>query len=211
VIVMRGVAHASAGQEGGRGVFRDDRTRFLAERQGIGLFLLSLAVLFAASWIGYVVIRVQIPWPDDLPSLPGILWLSTLVLAASSAAVQAALNAVRNGSENRAASMMLLTTLLGAVFLALQTVAWIGWLDVAAARWPDSEPHRWALSSFYVLTGLHAAHVIGGVLPMILITARAFAGRYSPQRHTGIYFCAVYWHFLGGVWAALFLTLLIAQ
>jgi len=197
--------------------FRTESARFIAGRFGMALFIVSLAVLFAASLVGYVVIRLYADtWPDDLPPLPRTLWLSTLVLAVSSWTMQAALNAIRGGDGARLKRMMLATTLFAGVFLLLQAFCWSVWFTELEEFWPaahleDAEAgvHRWALTSFYVLTGLHALHVIGGLLPMIVVTARAFADRYSAKRYNGVHYCMMYWHFLGVVWVILFLTLLI--
>lgn len=197
--------------------FRTESARFFAGRFGMVLFLVSLAVLFAASMIGYVMIRLYADtWPDDLPGLPRTLWLSTLVLAVSSYTMQAALNAIRQNQRIRLTRMMLATTVLGGFFLLLQSICWAAWFAELEELWPASTAgdveagvQRWALTSFYVLTGLHALHVIGGLVPMIVVTARAHRGRYSTERHNGVHYCMMYWHFLGMVWVILFLTLLI--
>jgi cytochrome c oxidase subunit III len=197
--------------------FRTDSARFFAGRFGMALFLVSLAVLFAASLIGYLVIRLYADnWPDDLPPLPRMLLLSTLVLAVSSWTLQSALNAIRRDERDRLQRMMLATTILGGVFLLLQSYCWVAWFAQLEALWhvtPDDDAasgvHRWALTSFFVLTMLHALHVVGGLIPMLIVTARAFAGRYSAQRHHGVHYCMMYWHFLGVVWIVLYLTLLV--
>ena len=67
---------------------------------------------------------------------------------------------------------------------------------------------RFLLTAFYVLTGMHAVHVIGGLVPLVVITRRAFAGRDDPQ-HAGVIYTAMYWHFLDAVWLVLFVTMLI--
>ena len=53
---------------------------------------------------------------------------------------------------------------------------------------------------FYFLTGLHAAHVIGGMVALAIVTANAFRGRYTATRAAGVGHCAAYWHFLDVVW-----------
>ncbi|RPJ46772.1 MAG: heme-copper oxidase subunit III, partial [Candidatus Latescibacterota bacterium] len=61
--------------------------------------------------------------------------------------------------------------------------------------------------TFYMLTGLHAAHVIGGLGALALTAARAGQGRYTPESRAGVDACAVYWHFLDVVWIVLFAVL----
>lgn len=190
--------------------FRTASERFAAGRMGMLIFLVSLAILFIASLVGYGVIRIQLSgWPRDLPPLPLVLLVSTMILILSSCVLQAALISIRENKCARTARLMLATTLLGLLFLIMQAFAWNHWFAAVGDQWNDSQPYRWALASFYVLTGIHALHVVGGIAPMIVVTANAIRGRYDAQRHAGIHYCAMYWHFLGGVWIVLYLTLLI--
>ena len=57
---------------------------------------------------------------------------------------------------------------------------------------------------FIILTVLHAAHIIGGFVPLIWCLANTLRRRYTPQRHDGVVWCAWYWHFLDGVWMTMF-------
>ncbi len=198
--------------------FNNRSERFAAGRHGMLLFLLSVSMLFAASLIGYFVIRLQpyvredaIGWPSDLPPLPDILLLSTLILGLSSAAMHGALVAAKRGWTRRLRYFMMATLALGIGFLAMQGVAWSNWLAALEGMLGESEPHRWALAAFYVLTGIHAAHVVGGLIPMLLVTCRAWLGRYSAAHHPGVYYCAMYWHFLGIVWLILYVALIIGR
>lgn len=192
--------------------FADTRSRFLAGKFGLSLFVLSLGILFAATLIGFLVMRLQIgmkaQWPD-LPPLPRILWLSTLVIVASSGTMQFSLASVRRDRQVGLQIGLLLTLALGIAFLCLQSIAWLQWIAPVTERWQDSSERRFALTSFYIFTGLHAVHVIGGLIPMAVVTLRAFRRRYSTDDHLGVQLCATYWHFLAIVWLALFATLAI--
>ena len=185
--------------------------RFLAGRFGIGLFLISLGMLFVSTLLGFLVIRIQINdvWPTDLPNLPSLLWVSTVILMLSSVTMQGAVKAARGGQRSRLITHMTLTLILALGFLALQSVCWLSWSSVVTERWSESAGYRFALTNFYVLTGLHALHVIGGLVPISLVTRRAMTGGYSPEDCAGVTYCAMYWHFLDGVWVILFMVLLI--
>ena len=173
------------------------------------LFLVSLAILFASSLIGYVVIRLLVvDDPLDLPSLPRGLWLSTLVLVASSGTMQMAVIAARRGQLKRLSRGMTATTLLGFLFLVIQALCWIQWAGPMEEALAQS-PQAYLLTSFYVLTGLHAVHVLGGLVPLMVVTSRVWAGRYSAEHHPGVIYCAMYWHFLDGVWLVLFPTIML--
>lgn len=193
--------------------FSDQRSRFLAGKLGMGIFLVSLGMLFAVSLIGFLVIRIQLTergaWPVDLPPLPGALWISTLTLIVSSLTVQWALNGIRAGRLDQLKWGMVLTILLGYGFLALQSICWLKWLEPVSQRWDESAEARYALTSFYVLTGLHALHVIGGLIPMTIVTRKALAKAYSVDYFPGVHYSAMYWHFLDAVWVVLFLALML--
>ena len=62
------------------------------------------------------------------------------------------------------------------------------------------------LKLFYVLTGLHAAQVLGGLGPLAVVCRRPLAGSYRPGYHPGVRYCALYGHFLGAVWCVLFVA-----
>ncbi|MCH7546352.1 MAG: heme-copper oxidase subunit III [Planctomycetes bacterium] len=191
--------------------FDNPIARFLAGRFGVGLFLISLGMLFAATLFGFLVIRIQNhdAWPNDLPGLPSLLWVSTVILMLSSVTMQGAVRAARGDHGPRLTMHMTLTLILALSFLALQSLCWHAWFSVVTERWNESAEYRFALTNFYILTGLHALHVVGGLVPITLVTRRALGRGYSPEDCAGVAYCAMYWHFLDGVWVILFATLLI--
>jgi len=191
--------------------FSSPQARVAAGTLGMRLFLLSLGVLFGATVIGYISIRLMaIHEPLDLPKLPRGLWLSTVVLIASSVTIQGAVVAVRQGRPGRMRAGLASTTALGMTFLIVQASCWIAWAEPMRASLQQSE-QRFLLTAFYVLTGLHAVHVIGGLVPLAVMTRRAYAGRGSDPQHAGVIYTAMYWHFLDAVWLVLFVTLLVGS
>jgi heme/copper-type cytochrome/quinol oxidase subunit 3 len=98
--------------------------------------------------------------------------------------------------------MMLATTALAVAFLVIQLVAWRQLLSENLG--PTDNLYGW---TFYVLTALHAAHVVGGLPPLVITTWRASKGLYGPMDHRGITYTAMYWHFLDAVWLVLYATL----
>lgn len=174
---------------------------------GMKLLVLALSMLFAASIVGYLLIRFRAPvWPPPgMPTLPSTLWISTLIIAVSSLTMQSAVRAARTDRQGPLRTAMLLTTILGVAFLVSQTLNWFAL--VAANLTAKTNLYGF---TFYMLTGLHAAHVVGGVIPLAVVTARAWRGRYSAAFHPGVQYCAVYWHFLAAVWLVLFTVLVIA-
>lgn len=172
------------------------------------LFVAALGMLFVTSLIGYVAVRARAPeWPPaDMPPLPDGLWFSTVVLVACSGAIHFALRSIRRDHRAAAARWLAVTFALGVVFLVSQTFGWFGLVDRAMT--PKSNLYAF---TFFLLTGLHAAHVLGGLIPLGIVTWRAFAQRYDSKAHGGIEYQAIYWHFLDVVWVILFVVLLIGS
>ncbi len=188
--------------------FDDPTARFEAGRFGMWLFLIALGIVFAATILGYLVVRIDNGAafvPADAPRPPGMLLASTVALLLSSVTMQKALRAGRTG-DPRQGGLMVATLALALIFLVAQLMAW---RSLYAQNLTISDNlYGW---TFYVLTGLHAAHVIGGLPPMAITTWRASRGAYGPEDFRGVTYCAMYWHFLDAVWLVLYATLWIGS
>ena len=187
--------------------FDGPRSRHGAGVFGMWLFLVTLGVLFVATILAYLVVRLNPdpaePFlPEDAPALPRTLLVSTFALVLASGAMHATVRAARAGRARAVARAAGVSLALAVAFLALQGWAWLE-LWRQQLRIQDSL-YAW---TFYVLTGLHAAHVIGGLVPLAVVWLRARRGRYADGRADGVVYCAMYWHFLDAVWLALYATL----
>ena len=175
---------------------------------GMTIFLVSLSVLFAASLVGYLMVRLRSPqWiPPGTAPLPLGLWLSTLLLLLSSVTMHGAVLSIRGGKQEASTRLLLATFVLGLGFLGSQTYNWWRMVAVDAVLATKS---LYAFT-FYMLTGLHALHVIGGLIPLARTSWRAHRGAYSWADFHGIRLMAMYWHFLDAVWIVLFAVLQVA-
>ena len=122
--------------------------------------------------------------------------------------MQRAVAAARLGAAARLARFAAVTLALGFAFLAVQTIAWSQWVGPTGEVLQGSN-RVFLVTSFYVLTAVHAAHVVGGLIPMTVVAVRARRGAYTADHHAGVEYCAMYWHFLDVVWVILFTLLLI--
>lgn len=181
----------------------------LSPRQlGVYVLFASLSVLFAALLVAYFITRSQSPlWRTaDMPKLPFGLWLSTLLVLSISSTFQSALFAVRKNHPTALVQRLWLGTGLIALFLFVQLQNWL-----AMYRGMFSAPVRSLYPyTFYMLTGLHAVHVVGGFVPLAFVITRARRREYSSSSHEGVALCVQYWHFLGVVWLVLFCALELA-
>jgi cytochrome c oxidase subunit 3 len=170
------------------------------------LFLASLGMGFAALIAGFFVLRHQAEvWPPpDTPPLPAWLWLSTALIVASSGSMHWAVVGARGGRPRRLQLGMVLTLALAVAFLVSQVVNW--GLALAARMPPDL--NMFAVL-FYLFTGLHGVHILAGLVPLTVVTIGAFRGRYAPDDHAGVRYCAMFWHFVDIVWVVMFAVLLL--
>jgi len=163
--------------------------------------LATVGMLFAGFASAYLVRREAADWARE--QLPGILAFNTLVLLASSAALEAARAAHRRHRSRNVRHWVAAGALLGLVFLGAQFVAW-SQLAARGVYLPSS-----AYSSFfYMLTAVHGVHLAGGILALGYLLWRV--SRYQRLRRPDGLFdgCVVYWHFVDGVWLFLYFLLL---
>ena len=174
-----------------------------ASTLGMTLFILSLSMLFAASLAAYYINMVRAPvWPPEgMPPLPLWLYLSTFLIIGSSMTIQLAHSNARIGRLGIVSIAMLATLVLGLLFLGSQIVSWS--IMLQAEVYAKTSMYSFI---FYMLTGLHAAHVIGGVVPLVFVTRAAYMGHYTKEAHLPVKHMTMYWHFLGIVWLIMFLT-----
>ncbi len=164
---------------------------------GVWLFLGVATILFSALTSAYLVRMGLADW-RPLPE-PRILWLNTLLLVLSSAALQIAWGAARRGLQRAMRQALLAGGLFAVLFGAGQLAAWqqLQALGYFVSTNPSS-------AFFYLITALHGLHVLGGLVAWGRTTRRAWQGLYGPRNHVGIELCTVYWHFLLIVWLAMF-------
>jgi len=165
---------------------------------GLWMFLATVTMLFAAFTSAYIVRRSGSDWRHV--ALPSILWLNSLVLAASSVAVEIAnVRGTRTAWRSSAAAMVMAFA-LGIVFLAGQVVAWRQM--VSAGVYLPTSPHS---SFFFMLTGAHAVHVIAALAVLGWGAVATLSGARDPRAWTSrMSLCRTFWHYLGGVWLFLF-------
>jgi len=167
---------------------------------GMWWFLASLGMIFAASVVGLLWVRASAEvWPPpDAPRLPAGLWPSTVIILLSTVTMEWARRARTRAGRPGLGAALLITLLLGVAFLLAQTR---GWFVLAAADF-TATASLYAFT-FYLLTVLHAVHVLGGVGPLSVVTLRALRRDPTWPAH-GVVYAAMYWHFLTGVWVVLF-------
>ena len=178
----------------------DVNARVLAhpkEKTGLWVFLAVVTSVFCL-FISAYAMRMKLGDWRPLPE-PDLLWLNTGVLVLSSVTLQWARLAAKQGRMSSVRFGLHATGILTLAFMAGQLLAWQQL--VASGYFLTSNP---ANAFFYLLTGLHGLHLLGGLVAWGRTTARVWRGSTAEQVRLGVELCAVYWHFLLIVWLVIF-------
>jgi len=168
----------------------------------------TLTMLFGASVVGYLITRSQNDvWKTaSMPGLPLGLVASSILLAALSIAMHVALRAVRQNRFEALQRALIVALLLGLAFVVGQAENWRSMYAAAIA----TDARTLYAFTFYMLTGLHAVHVIGGFVPLLVVLGKAKRREYSSSNHEGVKLCGQYWDYLGMIWLILISVLYFA-
>ena len=196
------------GGGGGGGKKKDEAQGFSPKPYRLSLWILIAAIfmMFGALMASYITLSAGEQWPPI--EVPRVLWLSTGLILASSLTLEAARRSLKAGNDRLYVRWLLVTLLLGLGFLAAQVSAWRQL--VAQKIYLASNNHS---SFFYLLTGAHAAHLLGGILGLNYLLLRTRRRRSEAaaetKRRSAAGVVSVYWHFMDGLWLLLFLLLLV--
>jgi cytochrome c oxidase subunit 3 len=169
--------------------------------------LVSITMLFVTIGVAYHE-RAKAPAHWQHIHVPPLLWLSTALILASSWTLELGRGAFDRKNSFRYARWLELTVVIGVAFLASQVFA----LRELAGQgiYLRNNPHS---SLFYVLTGAHGLHLMGGIAALVYLLIKASVRPevvlfdFKRQRSRAAA-AALYWHFLAGIWLCLFLALL---
>ena len=173
---------------------------------GMVLFLFSEAMIFAALISAFLVLQARAPiWPPpDQPRLPaGVTGANTIVLLTSGVTMLLADGRARSGRG--AATWLRATAALGVVFLLVQGSEWARLIGFGLT----GESGVYA-GTFYTLVGVHALHVVGALIVLLVSLARVARSAPDARAETtlgGLRVCAMYWVFVVAVWPVLYLLL----
>lgn len=165
------------------------------------LFIISIIMLFASQTSAYIVRRAEGNWVEF--DMPTIFYYSTAVLVFSSIFLMFAMQAAKTNEFKKLRLFISLSVLFGISFLFMQ---YEGWKQLQALGiYLKGNPSG---SFFYVLTGLHAFHLISGIIVLLFAFYYALKMRINSKHLERFKACAMYWHFLDILWVYLFIFLI---
>ena len=161
----------------------------------------SIIMMFAGLTSAYVVKRDQPGWTSF--AIPRAFWYSTGVILLSSLTIQMALRSFKEREMLRYRNLITLTAVLGVVFVILQ---WVGF----RAIWNTGITLRGSGGGqfLYIIAGLHAVHVLAGVVALFVMFIKAFASKIRSYDSVPVELMSTYWHFVDLLWVYLFVFFL---
>lgn len=172
----------------------EQRKRIHPHKFTLWVAIASIIMMFAGLTSAYIVKSAQANF--QVVKMPTVFWFSTVAIVASSATIYLALTAFRQRLMSRYRSLMVATLVLGVIFIALQ---WIGFKQL----WDSGIQFKGASGAgqfLYVIAGLHAVHVIGGVIALFVMFVKAFFGKTKLYSSVPVEVMATYWHFVDLLW-----------
>jgi cytochrome c oxidase subunit 3 len=182
---------------------------------GMWVFLATEVMVFGALFAGYVAFRSANPeaFAEASRQLNVLIGgINTVVLLASSLTMALAVQAAQLGKRQKLISCLVLTALLGTMFMVLKAVEY--YLDYRDDLVPNFafKPGQWLdrgvnpervqlfLLFYYIMTGLHALHLTIGIGVLVVIAFMAWRGSFSPEHYGPVEVTGLYWHFVDVIW-----------
>ena len=194
--------------------FSDGVQQHRAARLGMWIFLATELLLFGGIFLQVAVQTMRHP-ASVSEAARHLEWymgaINSVVLLTSSLAMSTAVEAAREGRDKLARAALLVTPLLGFVFLGIKGTEYLGdyhdhlmpFLTSQRGAYPDPAGALW-LNLYYAATGLHALHLTTGIL--LLLTVRVLAGKagWLTRRWIVVEIVGLYWQFVDFIWMLLF-------
>lgn len=159
----------------------------------------ALFIIFVVAYVYYIGRSLSGPTPREVLHLPIV---ATVCLLSSSLTVHAATAALRKGRGRRVGMWLGATVLLGTIFLCFTAYEWY---DLIARQHLTIRTNLFG-TTFYALVGLHATHVVVGLVLLTCAALFALMGGLEPRHRSRVEVLSYYWHFVDAVWVIVFAT-----
>ncbi len=173
-----------------------------------GLVIFLVGITFAFGWLIYGYLIVRRDFPHEQVTLPAWLWFSTFVVLVSSVTLQSSLVLARMNNPRHAKRALAVSIVLGYLFALLQVP---GLVELVAAHRFDSDAAARLYRMMFMLVGVHAAHVVGGLVYMTAVLWRYRGIDVEVSQAPVLRNLCIYWHYLAVVWMILFVTFVLGR
>jgi len=183
---------------------KQDERQDKAYKTMLLLGMASIVMVFAALTSAYVVSKNRPDWLTDF-NLPSAFWYSTIIMLISSLTFHLAKVAIKKDNRTLTSVYLGLTLFLGISFIFLQ---FLGFSEIVQDGYYFTGSESNVTTSFlYVLVLVHMAHLMGGLVSVLVVIYNHSKQRYNSTQSLGIELGATFWHFLDFLWLYLFIFL----
>jgi cytochrome c oxidase subunit 3 len=166
--------------------------------------IISLTMSFAGLTSAYVVSREREDWLETF-QIPQAFYISLVVIVLSSITVYFASRTIKKGQDKTGMLLLITTFVLGVLFVYFQ---FMGFSEILASGYNPTGPTSTITTSFiYLIVFLHIAHVVAGLISLLVVIYNHYKQKYKNGKTLGIELAATFWHFVDVVWIYLFLFL----
>lgn len=178
-------------------VNNEDQRRLHPLKFTLWVAIASILMMFAGLTSAYIVKSNFTGW--RAMTVPGIFWISTIVIILSSVSMHFALRAFKRNEMQRYRLLLAGTLVLGTGFIICQV---LGFMEL----WSLNIKFRGASGAgqfFYAIVGLHALHIIGGLIALSVMLIRTVTGKIKSYNRIPVEAMTIYWHFVDILWVYL--------
>ena len=185
-------------------VMTEQRKKIHPHKFTLWIAIGSITMMFAGLTSAYIIKRNQPNWFEF--DLPVTFWYSTAVIVASSVTIWLAVRAFREKAMAKYRQMLMATFFLGILFIGLQVTGFV-------QLWKQgiTLTKNVSISFLYPIIGLHAVHVIGGVIALLIMFLKAFSRKQKTYSAVPVELISTYWHFVDLLWIYLLFFLLMIR
>ncbi len=182
-------------------VLSDQKRKIHPHKFTLWVAIGSILMMFAGLTSAFIVKRSQANWL--MLEIPVIFWYSTAAILFSSVAIQLSLKALKQRNMLGYRRWLVITAVLGIIFLVLQIIGFIQFGDQEIKL--IGAGSNASYSFLLAISGLHGLHVLGGVITLIVIAIRAVSISNRNYSSVPLEIAATYWHFVDALWIYLFI------
>lgn len=182
------------------------RNKIPAKKFALYVSFASVIMLFSGLTSAYIVRQAAGNWLEF--PLPSLFYTSTIIIVASSITLQASYYCFKKGIKIPYQLLLVATLILGLAFTVMQYQAWLE-LSASGVHLTGNPSG----SFVYVISGIHAAHVLGGIGAILVAIGHAFILPFfrNPKRKLRFEMTLIYWHFVGFLWIYLLVFFILQQ
>ncbi|HIF14057.1 MAG TPA: cytochrome oxidase subunit III [Bacteroidetes bacterium] len=166
----------------------------------------SITMMFTALLSAYVYKQSSGHW--IYIDIPASFLYNTMIIVLSSVTIQWAHKLIKGNDLIKAKNLLLVTFFLGICFLLGQ---YFSWKEMVSNEVYLIDPRSVSGSFVYILSGLHALHIIGGIIALLIMVTKALKNKLNIHNILGLELTLTYWHYLGLLWVYIYVFLLVNQ